>query len=136
MLLLSKKTRRTKLHKIDHAKVNLATFESTCTALDMLASRSNFIDFRNHKNYENLAFSGTLPLLDCHKINKRTNFENPHGKNLDLKVKMCFTSKIQKNIPGQNKFYSGLAQNTPKIKTFFSYAVSLALALTLVLITE
>ena len=29
------------------------------------------------KNHENLAF---LPILDCHKTNTETNFENPHGK--------------------------------------------------------
>ena len=54
------------------------------------------------------------------KTNMGTNFENPHGKNLDLKVKMCFTSK--KLVLGQNGFYSGLSQNTPKMKHFFGYA--------------
>ena len=29
------------------------------------------------KNHEDLAF---LPILDCHKTNTETNFENPHGK--------------------------------------------------------
>ena len=29
----------------------------------------------------------------CHKINMGTNFENPHGENLDLRVKMRFTTK-------------------------------------------
>ena len=40
-----------------------------------------------------MAFSRILPLLDCHKTNKRTNFENLNGKNLDIGVKICFTPK-------------------------------------------
>ena len=33
---------------------------------------------------------------------------------------MCFTP--QNIVPRQNRFYSGLSQNTPKIKTFFGHA--------------
>ena len=40
-----------------------------------------------------MAFSRILPLLDCHKINRGTNSENPRDKNLDLRVKMCFAKK-------------------------------------------
>ena len=41
-----------------------------------------------------MAFPRNLPLLDSHKINMETNFENPHSKKLDLGVKMlCFTPK-------------------------------------------
>ena len=44
-------------------------------------------------------------------------------KNLDLIVKICFTfPPPKKNVPGQNRFYSGPSQNTPKIETFFGYA--------------
>ena len=40
----------------------------------------NFIDFRIHENHENVVFFQILPLLDCHKINMGTNFENPMVK--------------------------------------------------------
>ena len=58
---------------------------------------------------------GILSLLDRHKINMGTNFKNLHGKNLDLKVKDVLP---QKAVPGQNRFYRCLSQNTLKIKTF------------------
>ena len=48
-----------------------------------------------------------------------TNFENPHGKNWDLRVKMCFTPK--QLFPGETDFtatYLEVRQN----KKFFGYA--------------
>ena len=53
----------------------------------------NVVDFRTNKNHENVAFLKILPLLNCHKINTRTNLKNPYHKFQDLKAKMCFTSR-------------------------------------------
>ena len=43
--------------------------------------------------------------------------KSPHGKTLDLKVNVFYPQKI---VPKQNRFYSGLSQNTPKIKHFLA----------------
>ena len=43
------------------------------------------MNFSNHENGEYLAFS-KIPILDYYKIIARTNFENPNGKKLDLRL--------------------------------------------------
>ena len=50
--------------------------------------------FQKRCMHVDTASSQILPHLDCHKINMGTNSQNPHGKNLDLRVKMCLTQKI------------------------------------------
>ena len=60
-------------------------------------------EFMKH-DHETVVFSQILPLLDYHKINTGTNFENPQGKSLDLKVKMwappnnCFWAAVKVRI--------------------------------------
>ena len=49
------------------------------------------MNFSNHENGENLAFSQIfpfLPNLDHYKIRARTNFKNPNGKSSDLHLIM------------------------------------------------
>ena len=61
-----------------------------------------------------IAFSQNFTTLDCQKIHIGKNFENPHGKNLDLRVKSGFH---QKNFLQPNRFYSDL-EVRPKSKHF------------------
>ena len=47
--------------------------------------------FSNHENDENLAFSRNFhfyPILDYYVIRTRTNFENPNGRSLDVRIIM------------------------------------------------
>ena len=62
----------------------------------------------------------SYPDLDYYKIRTRTNFENPNGKSLDLHLNNVIYSK--RTVPRLNRLYSGHFQNTPNIKTFFSYS--------------
>ena len=59
-----------------------------------------------------MAFSRILPPLDCHKINMETNFKNPHVKNFDLRVQMCFTP--QKLFLNETDFTATYLKVPPK----------------------
>ena len=63
-----------------------------------------------------MAFSRILLLLDCNKINMGANFEIPHFKNLDLRVKMRFTPK--KLFLDETDFTSTYLKVRPKSKHF------------------
>ena len=71
------------------------------------------MNFSNHENGENLAFSGIflfLPNLDYYKIRTKTNFENRNGKSLDQELfpgSTDFTVAIFK-IPQISKHFSAM----------------------------
>ena len=51
----------------------------------------NFVNFSNHEDGANLAFSQNFlfyPVLDCYKIRTRANFKNPNGKISDINLIM------------------------------------------------
>ena len=64
-----------------------------------------------------MAFLRILPFLYCHQISMGTYFENLQDKNLDGRIKMCFTAK--KVFLGETDF-TATYLSTPKIKTFWA----------------
>ena len=74
------------------------------------AFQINYVNFSNHENGENLAFSYKFLFLVSYKIRTRTNFKNFNGKSLDLHLIMLFIQK--KIVFRSNRFYSGNLKNT------------------------
>ena len=61
------------------------------------------MNFGNHENGENLAFSPIFPFLpNYYKIRTWTNFANPNGKSLDLQLIMLFM--LKELFPGSTDF--------------------------------
>ena len=84
------------------------------------------------KILKNKASRSISLILEFMKINTGTNFENPRYKILDLKVKSVLLLENSSWV----KFYSGLPQNTPKVKQFSSLAKLCLLSKCPVEITE
>ena len=63
-----------------------------------------------------MGFLQILPLLNCHKINTRTNFKNPYHNFQDLKAKCVL---LPENSCWVEQILQRPTSKYPKIKTFF-----------------
>ena len=83
------------------------------------------MNFSNHENGENLAFSPIFPFLPNFRLLQNQNeLEGKFRKSQRQKFRSTSNNVIyaKRIVPGLSRFYSGHFQNTLDIKTFFGYA--------------